>query len=114
VLAQSGSPWQITLVFAKSFLHYVHAVNLYKADHICLSVRLSQHENRSTDLDEMCCGRHATEICPRNRTFQFPAFGNTVMADEETCEVGSTLVPLAVGQYNDAWFWIFGKYKTLV
>jgi hypothetical protein len=36
------------------------------------------------------------------------------MADKQTCEVGSTLAPLAVGPYNDVWEEIIGKYKTLV
>jgi hypothetical protein len=36
-------------------------------------------------------------------TFEIPTIGNTNMADEKTCEVGSTLVPLAVGPYNDVW-----------
>jgi hypothetical protein len=35
--------------------------------------------------------------------FQFPTIGNTNMADEQTCEVGSTLAPLAVGPCNDVW-----------
>jgi hypothetical protein len=34
------------------------------------------------------------------------------MADE-TCEVGSTLAPLAIGLFSDIWLYIFGKYKTL-
>jgi hypothetical protein len=35
------------------------------------------------------------------------------MEDEETCEVGSTLAPLAIGPHNDEWKKIFGKYQTL-
>jgi hypothetical protein len=35
------------------------------------------------------------------------------MADEQTCEVGLTLVPLVIGPYSDEWLWIFRKYKTL-
>jgi hypothetical protein len=34
------------------------------------------------------------------------------MADEHTCEVGLTLVPLAIGPYNDVWLQTFRKYKT--
>jgi hypothetical protein len=45
--------------------------------------------------------------------FTFPTLGNTNMAGQQTCEVGSTLVPLAAEPYNDVWFLIFGKYKTL-
>jgi hypothetical protein len=26
------------------------------------------------------------------------------MADEQTCEMGSTQAPLAIGPYNDVWF----------
>jgi hypothetical protein len=33
----------------------------------------------------------------QNLTFLFPNIGNNKMAEEETCEVGSTLAPLAVG-----------------
>jgi hypothetical protein len=58
-----------------------------------------QFENRWTDLDE---------IMPLGTTlksyFQFPTIGDTNMADEQTCEMGSTLAPLAVGSYNDEWF----------
>jgi hypothetical protein len=35
------------------------------------------------------------------------------MADEQTCEVGSTQAPLAIVPHDDVWL-IFGKYKTLV
>jgi hypothetical protein len=41
---------------------------------------------------------------PYNRTFQFPKIGNTNMADEQTCEVESTLAPLAIGSHNDVRF----------
>jgi hypothetical protein len=34
------------------------------------------------------------------------------MAGKQTCDVGSTLVPLARQPYNDVWLYIFGKYKT--
>jgi hypothetical protein len=34
---------------------------------------------------------------------QFSAIGNTNMADEQTCEVGLTLAPLAIGSYSDVW-----------
>jgi hypothetical protein len=27
------------------------------------------------------------------------------MAEKQTCEVGSTLAPLAIGTYSDGWFW---------
>jgi hypothetical protein len=37
----------------------------------------------------------------KNVTVQFTTIGNTSMAGEETCEVGSTLASLAIGPYND-------------
>jgi hypothetical protein len=36
------------------------------------------------------------------------------MADAQTFEVGSTIVPLAVEPYNDVWLQISGKYRTSV
>jgi hypothetical protein len=35
------------------------------------------------------------------------------MMDEQTCEVGLTLVSVAIGPYNDVWQTILGKYKNL-
>jgi hypothetical protein len=40
-------------------LHDVHQMNAYMADHVCLSVRMIQLENRWTDLDEIWYGRYA-------------------------------------------------------
>jgi hypothetical protein len=34
------------------------------------------------------------------RDLLFPTIGNTNMADERTCEVGSTLAPLTIGSFN--------------
>jgi hypothetical protein len=39
----------------------MHEINAYWADHVCLSVRMIQLENRWTDLDEIWCGRFAIE-----------------------------------------------------
>jgi hypothetical protein len=36
-------------------------------------------------------------------TLQFSTIGNNNMADEQTCEVGSTLAPLAIEPYSDEW-----------
>jgi hypothetical protein len=33
--------------------------------------------------------------------FQYPKIGNTNLVDKQTCEVGSTIAPLAIGSYND-------------
>jgi hypothetical protein len=34
------------------------------------------------------------------------------MVDEQTCEVGSTLMSLAIGSYIDEWLQVFGKCRT--
>lgn len=55
-------------------------------------------------MDVMSLGK------PKNLTFMFPTISNTNMADEETSEVGSTLVPLAIGKYSDVWLEILGNH----
>jgi hypothetical protein len=35
----------------------------------------------------------------QNHTFQFPTFDNNNVADEETCEVGSTVEAQGIGSY---------------
>jgi hypothetical protein len=83
-------------------LHDVHEMNTYRAGHVCLSVRMIQLENYWFNLDEIWCGCYATGDY-QYHTFQFPAIGNTIVADKQTCEVGSTLAPLTVWPYNDVW-----------
>jgi hypothetical protein len=46
-------------------LHDVHEMNAYRADHVRLSVRMIQLENRCTDLDEICQGRYAVGVHPK-------------------------------------------------
>jgi hypothetical protein len=79
-------------------LHNVHEMNAYRAGHVCLSACL--HDSTREPLDGF--GRNLVwTLChwgiPENRTFKFSTIGNTNMADEQTCQVGSTLVPLATG-----------------
>lgn len=38
---------------------------------------------------------------PIKSYFSIPMIGNTNMADEQTCDVGSTLAPLSTAPYND-------------
>jgi hypothetical protein len=58
-------------------------------------------ENRWTNLNEILYGRYAIRVCPKNRIFKFSTISDTNMAGKQTCEVGSTLAPLAVGPYSD-------------
>jgi hypothetical protein len=60
---------------------------------VCLSVY--PFEKCWMDLDEILCGRY--------QTFQSPTICNTNMADEEICDVGSTLAPLEINPHNDVW-----------
>jgi hypothetical protein len=69
-----------------------------------------QLENGWTDLDEIWYGRMPLGL-PQNRTFQLRTIGNTNMAEEQTCEVGSTLAPLTIGPYDDVWFVDFRKIQ---
>jgi hypothetical protein len=91
-------------------LHDAHEMNAYSG-WSCLSVRIIRQP-----LDWFGWNMVWT-LChwglPKNRMFQFPTIGNTNMADEQTCEVGSTLMTLAIGPYTYEWWKSFGKYKTL-
>jgi hypothetical protein len=66
-----------------------------------------QLENRWADLGEIW-------DLSQTRTSKFSTISNTSMADEQSCEMGWTLAPLALGPYNDVWLQIFGKQKNLV
>jgi hypothetical protein len=77
----------------------VLAINAYRADQVCLYVRIIQLENRWTDLDYILCGHYAIWI-----SFKFPTISNNNMGDEQTCDLRSTLAPLAVGLYIDIWY----------
>jgi hypothetical protein len=46
-------------------LYDVHEMNAYRADHVYLSVRAIQLENRLTDLDDIWYGRYATGVYPK-------------------------------------------------
>jgi hypothetical protein len=97
-------------VFIMSSLHDVREMNAYWARHICLSVRLPFRlsicplDSTWEPLDGFGWNLVRT-LChwglPWNLTSRFLTIDNTDMADEQTCEVGSTLAPLAVGPYND-------------
>jgi hypothetical protein len=80
-------------------LNDVQKINAYKTGHACLSVCLSAWFNSRT------AGRIWMKFCmdimPLETTFQFSTIGNTNMPDEQTCEVVTTLAPLAVGSYSD-------------
>jgi hypothetical protein len=52
-----GFKRQFTFLILRS-LHDVHEMNTSRADHVCLSVRMIQLENRWTDLDEIWYGRN--------------------------------------------------------
>jgi hypothetical protein len=86
-----------------SSLHDAHEINVYRTVHVCLSVRMIQLENWWTDLDAIWYGRYVTGDYPKIVLFKFSTIGNTNMADEQTCEVLSTLAPLAIGSYNAVW-----------
>jgi hypothetical protein len=52
-------------------LHDVHEMNAYRAEHLSLSVRMIQFENRSTDLNEIWYGCCAFGIYPKIVLFNF-------------------------------------------
>jgi hypothetical protein len=52
------------------YLHDVHEINAYRADHVRLSVRMIRL-NHWTDLDDIWCGRHAIGIYPKTVLFSF-------------------------------------------
>jgi hypothetical protein len=75
-----------------------------KWTHIGLVMSVCQLETRLTDLDEIWYGPYAIGIYPKIVLLNFlQSVIATNMADEQTCEVGSTLAPLAIGPYNDVW-----------
>jgi hypothetical protein len=57
-------------VFVPS-LHDVHETDAYSADHVCLSVRMIQYENRWPDLDEIWHVRYAISVNPKIVLFNF-------------------------------------------
>jgi hypothetical protein len=70
-------------------LHVVHEMNAYRAGHV--SVYLS------------VCMIQLKKHYPKIVLFNFSTTCNINMAEEQTCEVGSTLVPLAIGPQSDIW-----------
>jgi hypothetical protein len=54
------------------------------------------------DLDEIWYGHNAIGVYPEIM-FTISYIDNDNMVDDQTCEVELTLVPLAVGPYNDVW-----------
>jgi hypothetical protein len=58
------------------------AENTLSADHVCLSVRMIQLKNRSTDVNEIWYGRCATGDYPKVVLLSFLQSGNTNMANE--------------------------------
>jgi hypothetical protein len=83
-------------------LQDVHEMNAYRAGHVDLSVHMIQLENCWMDLDEIWYGSYTIGDYP-SHTFQFSTIGNTNMVVKQTCEVGSTLAPFAIGPYSDVW-----------
>lgn len=53
------------------------------------------------DLDDVSYGIYTIGVKLKNMIFLFPANGNTNMAEEQTCEVRSTLAPHIIGPCND-------------
>jgi hypothetical protein len=43
-------------------LQDVYKIKAYRADHVCLSVRMVELENRFTDLGEIWYGRYAISV----------------------------------------------------
>jgi hypothetical protein len=95
---------QINCLILRS-LHDVHEMN-EKGLTITICPRLNSRTARRTWI------KSGMDVMPLGFTIQL-VISNTNMADERTCEVGSTLAPLTTGSYNDIWLQIFGKYKTL-
>jgi hypothetical protein len=87
-------------------------MNAYRAGHVYLSAQLNSKTSTQIWV------KFGMDIMPLGTTlkpyFSISTIGNTNMADEQTCEVGSTLAPLAMGPYSDVWIEIFRKYKTSV
>jgi hypothetical protein len=50
---------QFSLYYLLCSLHGVHEMNTYRADHVCLSVRMIQLENCWTDFAEIWCRLYA-------------------------------------------------------
>jgi hypothetical protein len=48
----------IFVIFMRS-LHDAHEINAYRADYVCLPVRMIHLENRWADLEEIWYGRYA-------------------------------------------------------
>lgn len=67
---------------------------------LCLSVRMFQHENRCKDLDSVRYLGYDNEQYAKTVPFIF-LHAVIKMANERTCEVRSTLAPLAVVSYSD-------------
>jgi hypothetical protein len=82
-------------------LHDVHKANEYRARHVSLSVRMIKLENRWTDLDVIWYGLYATGEYPKILFLNFLQSLIPTWRDEQTCEVGSTLAPLAIWSYSD-------------
>jgi hypothetical protein len=71
-----------------------------------MSARLSfcmiQFEGSRMNLNEMWYRHRATGGCPE-LLFWFPTTGGRNIADEQTSEVGSTIMPFTARSYNYAW-----------
>jgi hypothetical protein len=83
---------------------------MYSLQYRAGNVHIIQLENCWMDLYEIWYGYYAIGDYPKI-FLQFSTVGNMNMADEQTCEVGSTLAPLAIGPYNDVWLQIFRQYN---
>jgi hypothetical protein len=81
----------------------MHNMNAYWADGVCLSVCRSEWFNsRTAEQSLMKFGMNIMQLkATKNSNFEFPTIGNTNMADERTCEVGSTLELLNIGSCNN-------------
>lgn len=54
------------------------------------------------NLNETWYRHKATGGCPK-LLFSFSTTGGRNITDEQTSEVGSTIMPFTAGSYNDAW-----------
>jgi hypothetical protein len=69
--------------------------------HIGLDMSVCPHDSTAEPLDEIWYGHHTNEGYPIIILFNLIQPVNTNVADKEICEVGSTLLPLAIGPYNE-------------
>jgi hypothetical protein len=77
------------------YLHDVHEINADRAQHVCFFVRMIQFQNLWRTWVKFFYGHYATANYPKT---YFSISYN--MADEQTCEVRSTLAPHPEGPHS--------------